>query len=172
MTWLRPWMIWAALAALLAGGLGVQTVRLAEAAADHERTMREFAEATMQAIQEALVREAGLRGDLEQLQARTAKEMEDAKSREDALVESVRAGHRRLSIPARCPSGSGIRAPAAGGSGTQVPRAELDGPAGEFLIGLTRDGDTAIRERNACIEAYEAVRRRLNDDAAPGPAGN
>lgn len=165
-------MIWAALAALLAGGLGVQTVRLAEAAADHERTMREFAEATTQAIQEALVREAGLRGDLEQLQARTAKEMEDAKSREDALVESVRAGHRRLSIPARCPSGSGIRAPAAGGSGTQVPRAELDPAAAERILAIGRDADRNTRERNACIEAYEAVRERLNAEAAHGPAGN
>lgn len=164
-------MIWAALAALLAGGLGVQTVRLAAATADHERTMREFAEATTQAIQEALVREASLRGDLEQLQARTAKEMEDAKSREDALVESVRVGNRRLSVRAVCPSGTGLRAPAAGGGGAEVPRAIIDPADGVALIGIARDGDAAIRERNACIEAYEAVRTRLNADAAPAPAG-
>ena len=171
MTWLRPWMIWAALCALLAGGLSVQTVRLAKATADHERTMREFAEATTQAIQEALVREAGLRDDLEQLQARTAKEMENAKSREDALVESVRNGNRRLSVRAVCPAGSGGDSAAAGGRGAAVQRAEIDPADGVALVGIARDGDQYIRERNACVAAYEAVRERINAGAAPGPAG-
>lgn len=165
-------MVWAAAVALLAGLLGFQTVRLANEQADHAKTAKAHAEALAQASEEARKTETALRADIDSIQADAAEKEARAKEAIDRLVDDVRAGHRRLSIPARCPSGSGIRAPAAGGSGTQVPRAELDGPAGEFLIGLTRDGDTAIRERNACIEAYEAVRRRLNDDAAPGPAGN
>lgn len=178
MTGLRPWMLWAAAVALVACGAGVQTVRLsgAEAAlsaaeAAHENTLREFAEATAKALGEARRTESALRNDIERIQADAAKEMESAKAREDALVESVRTGNRRLSIRAVCPAGSGGDAAVAGGRGAQIQRAEIDPADGVALVGIARDGDQYIRERNACVAAYEAVRERINAGAAPGPAG-
>ena len=171
MTAFRPWMLWAALVAALTGLLGLQTVRLADAEAGHERTMREFAEATTKALEEARQTESALRSDVERIQADAAKEMKNAKSREDALVESVRNGNRRLSVRAVCPASSGRDSAAAGGRGAAVQRAEIDAADGVALVGIARDGDQYIRERNACVAAYEAVRARLNADAAPAPAG-
>ncbi len=143
---------------------GVQTYRLSEERLAHAETRRLHAVALAKAVTEARETENQLRTDLKDLQDKSAKEKEIAKSREDALVERVRTGERRLSIAAVCPGGGnpGIRPPAAGGGGAVVSRAELDPAAGVALIGITRDGDEAIRERNACVAAYEAVRRRLN----------
>lgn len=167
----RPWMIWAAMVALLLALLGVQTVRLSESEANtaaekaaHAETKRLHAQALAAAISEARKRENQLRSDLEGLQATAAKEKADAKAREVALVESVRSGQRRLSVAAVCPDrrGTGLRAPVAGGGGAEVQRAELAPEVGVALIGIATDGDEAIRERNACVDAYNAVRERLN----------
>lgn len=169
--WFRPWMIWAAAVALLLALLGVQTVRLADAKAEtaaektaHAETKRAYAQAMAAAISEARKRENQLRSDLDGLQATAAKEKADAKAREVALVESVRSGQRRLSVPAVCPDrhGTDLRAPAAAGGGSEVQRAELEPAAAERILSIGIDGDEAIRERNACVAAYEAVRLRLN----------
>ena len=169
--WFRPWMAWAAAVAALALLLGLQSIRLADAERDvaaekaaHAETRRLHAVALAKAISDARTTENQLRADLEAQQDAAAKEKEIAKSREDALVESVRAGNRRLSIAAVCPGsgGPGLRAPAAGGGGPGQARADIDPAAGIALIGIARDGDEAIRERNACVAAYEAVRQRLN----------
>lgn len=174
--WFRPWMIWAAAVAALVALLGVQTLRLAgaeknlsDAKAQHAEAMRQIAEATTTAMDAARKTETGLRADLDKIQAKAAKEQEDAKSREDTLVERVRTGERRLSIAAACPaspSGIGVRAPASGVSWSGVSRAEIDPAAADRIIAITRDGDRNTRERNACVEAYEAVRQRLNAAAA------
>ena len=174
--WFRPWMILVAISIALLGMLGAQTLNLLEAEkslaneqAAHETTKRLDAEALTRSIADARDREHEMQASLEQIQATARKEKEIAKAREDALVESVRSGERRLSIAAVCPSPAapGLRAPAAGGSGPSQARAELAPAAGLALIGIARDGDEAIRERNACVAAYEAVRAKLNGDAAP-----
>lgn len=164
--WFRPWMIWLALVASVGAMLGLQTVRLSNLRAEHADTLRRQAEALAAAEAAARVTETVLRADLDELAARSAKEKEDARQREDALVESVRNGNRRLSIAARCPASPGGDSAAAGHGGAPSPRADLDPAAGEFLVRLAGEGDTAIRERNTCIEAYEAVRQRLNAEPA------
>lgn len=169
--WFRPWMVWLVLVAVLCLLLGIQTVRLAgtekavsEEVAAHSETKRLYAVALAASISEARKTENELRADLEQQQAAAAKEKEIAKAREDALVESVRTGQRRLSVAAVCPGSgaAGIRAGASGGSGPGVSRAELDPAAADRIVAITIDGDQAIRERNACVAAYDAVRKRLN----------
>jgi hypothetical protein len=171
-TWFRPWMALAAVIVVLAALLGVQTVRLSDAKADvaaeqsaHSETKRLHAEALAAAISQARQTENDLRSDLERVQAEAAKEKEIAKSREDALIESVRSGERRLRISAVCTGGShaGNNPAVAGGGGADVQVAELDGQTSERILGVTIDGDRYIRERNACVAAYEAVRKRLNE---------
>lgn len=176
MTWFRPWMALAAVIAVLCVLLGVQTVRLSAAKADvaaeqasHSETKRLHAEALAEAISQARQTENDLRSDLERVQAEAVKERESAKAREDALVESVRSGERRLRIAAVCSGGSqtGNDPAVAGGGGAGVQVAELDGQASERILSVTIDGDRYIRERNACVAAYEALRKRINGDQQP-----
>jgi prophage endopeptidase len=162
MKWFRPWMIWAALVLVLLGALGVQTVRLSDLRAKHADTLREHAEAVERASEKARKTEKDLRDDLNNLASKLDEEKNNAKKREDALVESVRVGNRRLSIAATCPPSQGGGAAPAQGGGAAPQRAIIDPAAAERIIGITRDGDNAIRERNTCIDAYEAVRARIN----------
>lgn len=152
--------------------LGVQTVRLAGAGealatekAAHLKTKRDEAEKLRKAMGDARETESGLRKGIEALQDAARLESENAKAREDALVESVRAGNRRLSVAARCPAGPAtVGDPASAGRGERPPetRAELDPAASERILTVGRDGDRNTRERNLCVEAYEEVRGRLN----------
>lgn len=90
----------------------------------------------------------------------------------DDAERRLAAANSRLSIatkgcrPVRNPSGS---PPSGSGGATQesadADRAELDPEALASLIGIARDGDRGIRDRNqcyiereACIASYEAVR--------------
>lgn len=170
-TWFRPWMIWAAAVVALVALLEVKTVRLADAKADvaaeagaHAETKRLYAVTLAAAISDARKTENELRASLERVQDQAAKEKADAKAREDALVDRVRTGERRLSVAAVCPGGggTGLRPGTAGSGGSSVSRAELDPAAAERILRIGFDADQAIRERNACIAAYEAVRSRLN----------
>lgn len=177
--WFRPWMLWLAGIALLAGLLAAQTVRLADtrtklAEANGKITamQRDHATALQVAESKARTKEATLREELDQLAADAATEKKNAKAREDALVESVRSGNRRLSIAARCvPAASAAEADPhsspPGGTGPDVSRAELSQEAGLALVGIASDGNQAIRERNACFVAYEKVRQLLNAADAP-----
>lgn len=122
-------------------------------------------EATAQAQALARDKEAALLKQSEQLKTALAKEIDHAKTRQDRLVADIRSGAQRLSIAAHCPSPA-REAPAdpaaAPGAGPEGARAELDPTAAETLVAIAADGDTAIRERNACFEQYDAIRATLN----------
>lgn len=174
-SWFKPWMAMAAVVAVLLLALGVQTVRLSDAETDlaveqaaHAATQRNAALAYALAVKKARDTENDLRSDLERVQAEAAKEKEVAQARENALVESIRHGERRLRIAAVCTGsgGTGLNPAAAGGSGADLQVAELDAATGERILRIGIDGDRYIRERNACVAAYEAVRKRLNAAAA------
>lgn len=170
--WFRPWMAWAAVVAALFLCVSIQTVRfyavraeLADAKTQHEEMLRQYAEELAAAQHQARETETALRGEIDSIQADRAKDQENAKIKELSIIQSVRDGTRRLSVvtvPAsssRCPSSN----PAASASRRPEPsRTELDGQAAERILGIGIDGDSAIRERNACIDAYNAVRDRIN----------
>lgn len=178
-TWFRPWMAWAGAVAALAVLLGFQTMRLSDAQADlakeqaaHAQTVRDHALALAKAETAARQTEAILRDDMDKLAASAAKEKEDAKAREDALVERVRTGERRLSVRvASCVPASSSPAShpgAASEPGADGAVAELDPEVAGRVLRITGDGDQAIRERNACFAAYERARALING-AAAGP---
>ena len=137
---------------------------LATEKAAHLKTQRDEAKKLLKAQTDARDTESGLRKDLETLQAHAAQENENAKAREDALVESVRNGNRRLSVVARCPAGptAGGSSASASGGGAALSRAELAPEAADRILAIGRDGDRNTRERNLCVESYESVRARLN----------
>lgn len=78
------------------------------------------------------------------------------------LRTQFRAGTRSLYLPAICP----VQAPAgdalATGAGNEA-RAKLDPETAESLISITEDGDKAIRQLNAVIDAYNALRIKQAD---------
>lgn len=92
----------------------------------------------------------------------------EERDREENAAATARAeylaGTRRLSLAVRsCQAGTGGTTAdpgAAGGSG--AARAELAPEAAAALDAIARDGDRGIRDANACIDAYNAVRDTLN----------
>lgn len=86
-------------------------------------------------------------------------ELNDAKTKIDSLRADVRSGAVRLSIATRpannCAAGGN---PAAAGGAAEETRSELVPAAADALIGIAADGDDAVRDFNACHDAYEAVR--------------
>lgn len=82
----------------------------------------------------------------------------DADVQINKLRRDLRAGTQRLSVPVVnvCPA-----EPATAPSGDRVEtRAELDPKAADDLVAIAQEGDAAIRQLNACIDAYNEVRQK------------
>lgn len=92
---------------------------------------------------------------LSELSYKLAKEKDNAKAANERYMDALRTGSERLYVPV-----SGVQAcpdsTAAGGDRNQA-RAELDPTTAVNLIRITSDGDDAIRQLNACIDAYNAL---------------
>lgn len=120
-----------------------------------------------------------LRGEKEALQADMAlmskdhkKEMADAKETTDRLLNDLRAGRVRLSVPVvapACPAGDG-NPPTA--PRDQEARAELAPEAAAAVAAIGHEGNDAIRDLNKCIDLYESARARLGKLAAENPNRN
>lgn len=80
---------------------------------------------------------------------------------QDALARH-RAGTERLSIATTACLPAGADATPA--QPDPQARAELDGPTAETLVAIAADGDHAIRQLNACVDSYNAVRAQINTD--------
>jgi prophage endopeptidase len=84
------------------------------------------------------------------------KENDAAKSQITTLRNDVASGAVRLSIATK--TGLYASTDTAFTSGNQQTRTELDPTAALGLIAIAADGDSAIRQLNACITAYEQIR--------------
>lgn len=96
------------------------------------------------------------------LSAQLAKANQDAKDQINRLQYSISTGSVRLSVPT-----SGVQAcsdPAAPSGDRHEARAELDAETAQSLVSIAADGDFAIRQLNACIDAYNEVREKVNAD--------
>ena len=77
---------------------------------------------------------------------------------------AITAGTLKLRIPVKapvCPVHTASDAPVTSGDSVQAT-AELDRETAKNLIAITDDGDKAIRQLNACIDAYNTVYQTLN----------
>jgi hypothetical protein len=98
---------------------------------------------------------------MKQLVNTHARELEranrDAKDRVNKLQSDIVSGELRLSIATRSVQACSDSPSAAGNTES---RAELDPEASKSLIAITADGDSAIRQLNACIDIYNEVRSK------------
>ena len=81
----------------------------------------------------------------------------DAKDKVTKLQSDIASGELRLSIATR--SVQTCSDSASSTRGTEA-RAELDPEASKSLVSITADGDSAIRQLNACIDIYNQVRSK------------
>jgi hypothetical protein len=89
---------------------------------------------------------------------------QDAKLVQQKRNSDIAAGTLKLRIPVKapdCPVHTASDAPVASGDSVQAT-AELDRETAKNLIAITDDGDKAIRQLNACIDAYNTVYQTLN----------
>jgi prophage endopeptidase len=111
-------------------------------------------------------KEASLNKDLSTLNENHRKEIEYEKTKRDIFIASVRNGSIRLSIPVNsCNRVANSTDPAPGQSDRHETRAELTPAAGSALTAIADEGDEAIRNHNACVDAYNLVRDRYNVQA-------
>lgn len=140
---------------------------------EHLEAVAEAATAHGRAVEAMRVEESKLRGDLDRVQAQS-EEKDRAKAAADRTIADLRSGARSLRLRATScyPAGSseGARSATASTGGGQEARAELAPEAAAALVSIAGDGDDAIRSLNACIDAYEAVRLRINGGASEAPA--
>src|SRR5450830_1119117 len=152
------------LSTLLVVGLSMLTYQLGyqrgevrakgEAQAREAQINADHAEALLHATAREQATERTLRTELTDLQTRLNLDAQNAKQISDRSAAAVRSGAVRLSIPvASCPSAGGDRHQA---------RAQLAPEYGLALTAIADAGDDSIRQLNACIDAYNAVKVRLN----------
>lgn len=115
-----------------------EIVRLNEQSREIERTMNSKLVATTTRLQEA-------------------NHVVDEK--QSALERAIRAGRVRLPAPS-CVQAAPTAAPTPGNSAEA--QSESDRETLLLIAQIAADGDRAINQLNACIDAYESVRKQLN----------
>lgn len=109
-------------------------------------------------------KEARLDKDLSTLNENHRKELADEKNKRNIFIAGVRNGTIRLSIPvvSSCSRIANSTDSPTGQIDRYETRAELTPAAGSALTAIADEGDEAIRNHNACIDAYNLVRDRYN----------
>ena len=87
---------------------------------------------------------------------------EKAKIDIQKLHSALDSGALRLRLKTSCPVPASSDSPIAVGSDVGTTSAELDSETAKRLIAITEDGDKAIRQLNACIDAYSDIYNTLN----------
>jgi hypothetical protein len=88
----------------------------------------------------------------------------DAKLAQQKRNSDIDSGALKLRVPVQaavCPVHTATDAPAPAGDSVQT-NAELDRETAKSLVAITDDGDKAIRQLNACIDAYNTAFQTIN----------
>jgi hypothetical protein len=111
---------------------------------------------------EARAKEAELGSKLIDQETKLRKAQDDVKKKQSAMHELARTGRLRLPT-ASCPQANASATIATGNSQPSQPdESELERQTIATLIDLAAEGDKAITKLNACVSAYEEVRRIVN----------
>jgi hypothetical protein len=111
---------------------------------------------------EARAKEAELGEKLQDQETKLRKAQDDVKKKQSAMHELARTGRLRLPAPS-CPQASAsASAPAGNPQPEQSDASELERATIAALIDIAAEGDKAITKLNACVSAYEEVRRIVN----------
>jgi hypothetical protein len=118
--------------------------------------------AIAQKNEEARAKEAELGTKLIDQETKLRKAQDDIVKKQSAMHELARTGRLRLPAPS-CPQVSASAIIATGNpQPSDPPQAESERQIIEALIDIAADGDKAITKLNACVSAYEEVRRIVN----------
>ena len=157
MSLLNPWVILALICAFL--GIGAVSYTKGEES-ERERQQLEIAALNAAAREKEQALVAAVNTQTKQL----VKANNDAKLQTQKLHSALDDGTLKLRIPVKasnCAVYTAPDTPIASGDSVQAT-AELDRETAKNLIAITDDGDKAIRQLNACIEAYTTVYQTLN----------
>jgi hypothetical protein len=111
---------------------------------------------------EARAKEEELGTKLIDQETKLRKAQDDVKKKQSAMHELARTGRLRLPAPS-CPQVSPSATIATGNPQPSQPdESELERQTIATLIDLAAEGDKAITKLNACVSAYEEVRRIVN----------
>ena len=111
---------------------------------------------------EARAKEAELGEKLQDQETKLRKAQDDVKKKQSAMHELARTGRLRLPT-ASCPQASPSATITIGNPQPSQPdESELERQTIATLIDIAAEGDKAITKLNACVSAYEEVRRIVN----------
>jgi hypothetical protein len=118
--------------------------------------------AIAQKNEEARAKEAELGTKLIDQETKLRKAQDDVKKKQSAMHELARTGRLRLPAPS-CPQTNASTPIALGNpQPTDTTETELERQTIAALIDIAAEGDKAITKLNACVSAYEEVRRIVN----------
>jgi hypothetical protein len=113
---------------------------------------------------EARVKEQALISAIQTQSTKLQKANQDAKLAQQKRNSDIDSGALRLRLPVvkapNCPIPASDDPPTPTGDSVQTT-AELDRETAKSLVAITDDGDKAIRQLNACIDAYNSVYQTL-----------
>ncbi len=111
---------------------------------------------------EARAKEAELGTKLIDQETKLRKAQDDIVKKQSAMHELARTGRLRLPAPS-CPQTNASTPIAIGNpQPTDTTETELERQTIAALIDIAAEGDKAITKLNACVSAYEEVRRIVN----------
>lgn len=145
----------AAALALIVGVLAGYCLCNLQWEAKDARTNESQAKEETRRLEKAMEENRNLKETVSQMQIQSKKENDHEKRKYDDLLARINRGTVRVSVPTRACSDVSE----AGHSCTddRETRAELDPATAESILAVGRDGDTAIRDLNLCIDQYNAV---------------
>jgi hypothetical protein len=151
----NPWVLLALICAFL--GVGAFSYSKGEDS-EHERQQLEISKLNDEARQ----KEQALVSAVNTTATQLVRANNNAKLQTQRLYSAIDNGALRLRIPvqASCPvhAATDTAAPV----GNTETTAELNRETAKSLIDITDDGDNAIRQLNACIDAYTTIYQTLN----------
>lgn len=135
----------------------IASADLAKAEAGFSEYKTGVAEATRKLLEEHEVRVTELRGDLSRIEHEHYAQLEQVKTDNAELRQSVRDGNRRLSIRATCPAspGAGLATPSdsSGLDVAETGRADIHPEAAAALVAIANDADE-LRARLIALQAW------------------
>ena len=156
MSLFNPWVLLGILMAVLGAGTSGY---LKGSSDESQRQQLEIARLNEQ----ARVKEQALVTAVQTQVKQLVKAEQNAKTIIQKRNSDIDAGALRLRIPVKaptCPVQTATDATTASGNSIQAT-AELDRETAKNLIAITDDGDKAIRQLNACIDAYNSAYQTL-----------
>lgn len=157
MSLFNPWVLLGILMAVV-GSFGGGYLK----GSDDELNRQQLEIAALNA--EARVKEQALISAIQTQSTKLQKANQDAKLAQQKRNSDIDSGALRLRLPVKapvCPVPASDDPPVASGDSVQAT-AELDREVAKSLVAITDDGDKAIRQLNACIDAYNNVYETLN----------